>query len=406
MNPRLLLLTTYPLVAPRHGGQVRAQALARTYERSGFEVIPLAVVEEGAFPRAELGPRDVEFPSKDPQWFLDGEQRPGTTELRSGRYAVIEPIYRAISAALPPRLEVIHLEQPFLLPLALRLKAEPRFSTAVLVYGSQNIEAPLKEAQLRSAPAEAREHVTRLVADLEAAACREAQLSLAVSAADRQALQALGANAVALAPNGVQPWSARPAVVELWKARLGARAVALFVASAHPPNVDGFVHAFGEALGCVPPDCRVVVAGSAGPVLAERYRRSRFSSLNAARLVATGPLGEDDLSALKELAAVFVLPIFEGGGSNLKTAEALTSRRAVIATTTSLRGFEAYQQLAGLTIADTKPAFQRAVSHALTEPPTPISLTPELRAKLTWEDCLGAVPSEVRRRIPGEASTR
>jgi glycosyltransferase involved in cell wall biosynthesis len=404
VTPRLLLLTTYPLVAPRHGGQVRAQALANTYQRAGFEVLTLAVVEKGAFSRHELGPRDVEFPADDPRWFFGGRRTPGTVDLQSGQFARTEPTFGAISTALPERLDVIHLEQPFLLPLALRLMEEPRFSKSLLVYGSQNIEAPLREAQLRAAPPETRSKVTEQLAALEAASCKAAPLSLAVSPADQQALYALGAREVALAPNGVQPWSAAPAVVELWKRRLGVRAVALFVASAHPPNIDGFEHAFGDALGCVPPDCRVVVAGSAGPVLAARYARSRFKSLNASRLVATGPLRDEDLSALKELASVFLLPIFEGGGSNIKTAEALTSGRAVIATTTSLRGFESYRQLTGLTVADTPQAFRRAVSSALTQPPTPLALTRELRAKLTWEDCLSSVPVEVSRRLSAKAS--
>lgn len=397
--PSVLLLTTYPIVKPRHGGQLRARALVDGYQAAGFQVAHLAVVDKGAFPPATLGPLDLEFPAEDPRWFIDGKALPVSNDLRAGHYvAESEEAYQRALASIPARVDVFHLEQPWLLPLVRRLKKEARYANTRIVYGAQNIEGPLREGILRPrALPHWAEVVTRVVA-VETEACRLADLTLAVSASDTEALKQLGARAVLHAPNGTQPWKASARLVERWTATLNARRVALFVGSAHPPNVDGFIHALGDALGCVPPDCRIVVAGGVGHGLADHYFRGRFAALNRSRLELTGQLDDEELAALKTLADVFLLPIFEGGGSNIKTAEALFSGKPIIATAVSMRGFEAYSQLPEVAIVDTREGFQLALRNSLSPSAdaSPATTPDRLRAKLLWPACLEAVPAAVR----------
>lgn len=406
-SPSVLLLTTYPIIKPRHGGQIRARALADVYRSAGFRVSHLAVVDKGGFRKRALGALDIEFPTGDPRWFIDGTDVPGTNDLRAGAFvAGSEEAYQRALSSIPERVDVFHLEQPWLLPLVRRLRTEARYASSAIVYGSQNIEAPLREGIFKRGALPLGAEVVARVHAVETEACRLADLSLAVSASDHETLQRLGARAVLRAPNGTEPWKANSRLVARWARNLKARRVALFVGSAHPPNIEGFIRAFGDALGCVPPDCRIVVAGGVGRELSHHYQRDRFSPLNRSRLEITGQLDDDDLAALKTLASVFLLPVFDGGGSNIKTAEAVYSGKPIIATSMSMRGYEAYLQLPEITIADTREDFQNAVRKALSPSaaPSPSSAATttadRLRAKLLWRECLAAVPAAVRKLLP------
>ncbi|MDP1822141.1 MAG: glycosyltransferase [Archangium sp.] len=400
-SPSVLLLTTYPIVKPRHGGQLRARHLVESYRAGGFSVAHLAVVEKGAFPRSALGPLDVEFPVDDPRWFIEGKPVPLCADLRCGIYAAeSEEVYRGILKSIPQRVDVFHLEQPWLLPLVQRFLAEPRYAGARIVYGSQNIEAPLREAIFRQLAVPHGEAVVERVLAIETEACRRADLTLSVAPSDHETLLKFGARVVLRAPNGIQAWTANEHVVEKWKSRLKARRIALFVGSAHPPNFDGFFRAFGDALGCVPPDCRVVVAGTVGSHIFDYYHRSRFNTLNLSRLEITGEVDDEDLSALKSITSVFLLPIFEGGGSNIKTAEAIYSGKQVIATSVSLRGYDAYAHLPEISVADSQQQFRLALRKALSPlppPPAPKDGEVELRSRLLWGACLAAVPPAVQK---------
>ncbi len=404
MSPDLLLLTTYPIVTPHHGGQVRAKALATAYEAGGFKVTTLAVVEKGAWQRQELGPRDVEFPVDDPRWFLEGRDIPLTADIRSGIFATESSRHlQQIIAALPDRLSAIHLEQPYLLPLARRILQERRHEKAVLIYGSANIEAPLREAIFRQLEIEDSAGVVDRILALEQEACRVADITLAVAPFDHETLTQWGARRVMRAANGIDQWEASPQASARWADKLKhLRRFALFVASAHPPNFDGFFRAFGDSLGFVPPDCRIVVAGSVGSHILEHYGRQQFNTLNLSRLEVTGVLPSDDLAALKSLCSAFLLPIFEGGGSNIKTAEAIYSGKRVLATTVSLRGFEMRAELPEILVADTRDEWREGVRRLLSpgpEFPPPSASGRAVRERLLWKNCLAAVAPAIHQLI-------
>jgi glycosyltransferase involved in cell wall biosynthesis len=236
----------------------------------------------------------------------------------------------------------------------------------------------------------------QLVAQLEREACQLAELTLAVSPADASAVERLGARRVLLASNGIDATSANPAVVEQWRRRLGGKRVGLFVGSGHPPNAAGFIHALGDALGFVPPDACLVAAGRMGEALTAHYATTRFPTLNTGRLHITGELDDEGLSAIKALASLYLLPIFEGGGSNIKTSEAILSGRPIIATSVSLRGFERYLSLPELTVADDRQAWVRSVREAFLRAETPAAPVDALRSALLWSETLSSVAPAVR----------
>lgn len=394
--PVIALLTTYPIAQPRSGGQLRGSALAEHYEVSGFEVVRVGVFPARAFPRPEHGRHDLEFPLDDPRTFVDGQKLPQGDDVQSGLFLSRDDgLFQKLVDRLPPRVDAFHLEQPWLLPVVQRLRALPAFAAARLVYGSQNLEAPLKDAICRRAGVDGARTVA-LVAQLEREACELADVTLAVSASDASALKSLGARRVVLAPNGIHAFSSNPSAVARWRQTLGPKRVALFVGSGHPPNAAGFIHAFGDALGFVPPDACIVAAGRVGEALTAHYASTRFPTLTVGRLHITGQIDDEGLSALKALASLFVLPIFEGGGSNIKTSEAILSGRPIIATSVSLRGFERYRSLPELTVADDHESWVRSLRDAFLRPEAPPGPVDALRSELLWKNTLSPVARAVR----------
>lgn len=396
----VLVLSTYPCVRPRHGGQVRLANVLEAYRRGGFHVRSIAVYEPESFADADVGPLDVPFPMDCAFRLYGGRPVPLITDLLSGQYAAAESgAYPRIRASLVGRVDVIHLEQPWLLPLAKRLVTEhDGCRDAVLVYGSQNIEIDLKQAIFRSYDVRTGDDALIEISDLERDAASCADLTLAVTENDRLRLEAMGARHAVLAANGISPWQASPEALDRWRARLPSSPWLLYVASAHPPNFQGFIPCVGDSLACIPPSSSLVVAGSVGPHVERVLSEGRFGELNRSRIRVLGVLDDDDLAAVKTLAHGFVLPLLDGGGSNIKTAEALYSGKHVIATSVSLRGYDAYRDSTRIHVADAPTEFQAAVRHVLSQPPPVLSEREEKqRLDLTWERCLEAVPSEVTR---------
>ena len=82
------------------------------------------------------------------------------------------------SEELPKRIDAIHVEQPWLWPVALK---RILFPSVILIYGSQNIEMPLKKEILTGANLGDCSEVLKAVDNLEKQAARESNLCFAVT---------------------------------------------------------------------------------------------------------------------------------------------------------------------------------------------------------------------------------
>lgn len=396
-SPTVLLLSTFPYRAPRHGGQIRLANLAASFEAAGFAVRGVAVYEPESYQSAELGPHDLDFPPDSPYRMFEGRPQIFLNDMMAGRYAAADDGgYQRLLRQLPDRVEVIFAEQPWLWPAARRLKETPQCREALLVFGSENIEEPLKRSIFESY-AHANERALEAIAALERQACSEADLTLAVTAADLAVLESFGATRAMLAPNGISPWAASEAKLAEWRGKLPRAPWILYVASAHPPNFTGFMDVVGDSLACIPPNSRLVVAGSVGPHLAERLMQSRWHAINGTRLQVLGSLSDEDLAAVKTLAHAFLLPIQDGGGSNIKTAEALYSGAHVVGTPVSFRGYEGFTEAPRVHLAPTPEAFQAHIRNVLgAAPPAPLSEAAEaVRMSVRWDHCLAALPTRI-----------
>lgn len=394
----ILILGSYPCQTPLHGGQIRLAEIAAAYRRTGAHVRLCSVFDDSAYANQPRGRHDHVYPRQSPYRHWNGQAIPLIDDLTAGNYAAQDPdAYHTLTRHLPQPPDILHLEQPWLLPLVLRWRREGRLKGTRLIYGSQNLEAPLKAAILKQYGIAQADAIAGDIAELEHQACREADLVLAVSATDQQALQAHSARPVLLAANGIAPWQAGEAALIRWRAQLPATKFALFVGSAHPPNISGFFDMCGDALGFLPPDTRLVVAGSVGPQLLQHPRFQRWLPLNQSRLQVLGLIDDAALAAVKTLAHLFVLPITEGGGSNIKTAEALYSGALVLGTPVSFRGFDSFLQLPGVHRQAEPAAFRHTLAELLHRPiPAPAAAAQAQRQTLLWRHTLACVERAAR----------
>ncbi|MEO7756832.1 MAG: FkbM family methyltransferase, partial [Dokdonella sp.] len=114
-----------------------------------------------------------------------------------------------------------------------------------------------------------------------------------------------------------------------------------------------------------------------------------WPAINEPRLALLGEMERDDLVALLGGATVVLLPITTGGGSNLKTAEAIYSGRRVLATPHALRGYGDATRWPTIAIADTPAAFRRKLRALLDDDPLVLPADYErMRSEITWERAL------------------
>lgn len=388
----LVLLSTYPFAAARHGGQLRAANLERGYKAAGWSVKTLAIYQPEAYGTPQLGPHDIPFPMESPYRKFAGQSIPCIEDLQSGAFAAAEDGgFDQVLNNLPSNIDVLHIEQPWLWPLAMKLKQRPEFASSFVVYSSQNIETPLKARILEAFDDSAIARVIDAVDALEKRAAREADLTIAVSKEDAVILREWGAHRVIVASNGISPWRATEGDLARWKKRLPTSPWLLYIASGHPPNYTHFMDIFGGSLACFPPVSRLVVVGGVCDQLYHAAVTSKWNSLNLSRLQLLHQLEDDDLAAVKTLAHGFVLPIPFGGGTNIKTAEALFSSKHVIGTQAAFRGYEEYLDLPGIRVTATAKDMQAAVREVVQTPARAVGSDPtehERRQALRWDKSL------------------
>jgi glycosyltransferase involved in cell wall biosynthesis len=394
----ILILSTYPAENPRNGGQVRLSSIIKAYERGGWRVLPVGVLRSEAYPD-QSSLQAIFFPETSPFRLFKGQRVPFIDDLLSGSFAISDPAaWTRLLSILPRSLDAIHVEQPWLWPVAEGLRERREYSSTVLVYGSQNLEEELKRKILEPYDIPARDHILAEVAALEKRATTTADLVLAVTSSEQSVLESWGAKKIVLAQNGISPWKADSDAVVGWQSKLPAAPWLLYVASAHPPNFSAFAKLIGESLGCFPPDSALVVAGRVSRHIRNELDRSRWRDLNLSRLKLLNSLSDRDLAAVKTLAHGFFLPVQFGAGSNIKTAEALFSGKYVVGTSVAFRGFEGFRSLPEVRVADDPKSIHRAIREVLSLPAIEQGrLTEEdpLRRVLTWDHVLKDVPTAV-----------
>jgi hypothetical protein len=394
------MLATYPSDAPRHGGQRRVNAISQSFRDAGWDVKQIGVFPEGTFSSNAPPGTHVLLPRKFNEQLAGEGLR---ADLHATLYFTDNPSARdrLADAIIRYHPHVVTVEQPWLFP-AIRDLVDSPSRPFLFVNSTQNVEHDLMLAILDQEGHPWAEDWGCEAAHLERAATLAADLTICVTERDAGHFRALGARTITIAPNGAHR---RPTTTSSrWHSGVTGSRYAFVIGSAHPPNCTGFLELLGAAFAFVPPGSKVVIAGGMATLLAcsREFRLNR--ELVAERAVLIPDPAEADIDHLINHAAVVLLPITHGGGSNVKTAEAILTDRPIIGTTTAFRGFSTFRAAPGVRVEDEPARYRQLVRHALAEQDTASFYRPTSET-LLWKNCVGHLPALVHgllhRRLTG-----
>jgi hypothetical protein len=393
---RILQVSTHTTLRPRHGGQLRSHHIGRIIEAAGFELKRLAVAC-----------KSIDDPVDPSEPIIDLSKSSIFRKMTRGGLWTLGDLFslRAVLAdrdlheqfesvvrAADP--DIIMLEHPWMWP-ALTRTCSTIAARAQVIYNSQNVETNLKRRMLRNRQSPEIETLLNEVETLEKDLVRCCAVTTVCTAADGDVFASWGAKRVLIANNGaVLP--KRNQLIGMFPNPLTLNnKYALTVGSDHPPNLAGIQQFVIPALKFLRPFQRIVVAGQVCVPFSNWLVEQHLAALAKDRLVLMGLVGQTCLDSLIANASAILLPIPYGGGSNVKTAEALLAGHRIVATPQAMRGFREFLEFPGLTITDNEEQFCQAIMAAIeggAAPPRDESLL----ASLLWENTLAPIVDLLR----------
>lgn len=392
----ITVLSTYPSTNAKHGGQHRVANVISELRNAGHEVSTKGILGSDSY---ETTDGFLPFPGyKVLQQYIDNAFL--MEDWAIGRWAVSHGPFQSLSRLIDKDTAIIFCEHPWLFSFCKKFRREMGRKDLKIVYSSHNIEAELKRQIISSHFGSAYAETCRnLILKDELEAIEVADLISTVSSSDAEWTRQYSRAPIVVAPNGVAPNRASIQDVIAANAITGHRKFALYVASGHPPNVTSFYDIIGAGIGSLGPADRMVVAGAAGQAIRNDARFDKVAGL-ASSFVDAGIVSDAELRGLLQSAHCIFLPMTSGGGTNLKTAEALWSGRPVVATTTAMRGFEAFQEAGGVTVCRDKGEFLSALQRQMAAPRFEIDREERnARSALIWSETLKPLIEAVHERL-------
>lgn len=400
---KVLQLVSYPIKQPRHGGQIRVSQIAQWLARENMTVKTVSISE----------PSHDAFGVNDLVLDLGAMDQPHgmpfctdlLTSLISGQSGRVYDYLLSQVAQFSP--DFIFLEQPWLWPAVRRMVDQGVVdrSRTTIVYSSQNVEYLTKHSILSELCLDADQ--VRLVKNdirmLETSLCESADWVVAVTEGDSECFRKLGARNVVVCPNGVAERTPDPSIVAEVKQIFYGRRYLIYVGSAYPPNAAGFWQLMGPSLAAFNPDEAIALVGGLSDIV-DHYASDKSymtSSVNGHVLMKFGKVSEPVLEALISGASGFILPIMSGGGSNLKTAEAIVSGLPIVASPIAMRGYEHLSSLSRLYVESSPESFQSSALRILREPQRTRfetdSRDAQMRSSVYWKNTLSKLREVVDR---------
>ncbi len=359
----VLILSIFPFKTPRHGGQIRCYAIAEQYRKAGYLVIPFIVRNENHYVNESIAIEEVIFPVMSLyRLYNKTHYVPHLEDYFAGVFAENDPqVLAALVKRIHIPIDIIQVEHPWLFGFAVKAKNTIPYMNmkkTKLIYSAHNTEYKLKEQILKNSIMDTA-FLSQIIDDiknLEIFAANQADLIQAVSLEDKQFLETLSPKPVIYTPNAAYKRKAPlPHKVDYWKAKLPPKFF-VFVASAHPPNLAGLVANLNKVGQFFDHDLKIVIVGSINLLIDCFSEKNTFFPNN--QFLILGVVDDEDLDAILFYSHAILIPITMGGGTNLKTAEALLSGKFVVATKMGMRGFEDYQSAPGVYVSEDPLHFQ------------------------------------------------
>jgi glycosyltransferase involved in cell wall biosynthesis len=352
----ILHLIPFPIGNARHGGQIRARETNKALQNFGFDVTTIEVFDAGAY-APERPSIDISEALATGAWPLAGQIRDYSTGA-----ALVEGDreFAKLKSLLPQRVDLVVVEEPWLGQAAIRLRREGLVKAPIL-FNSYNVEHVAKRSILEEAKIEgASKYIERITA-IEEALVKEADCCSTVTTEDAATYRRWAPTQIVVAPNGTLKRKRTHLRNVIHRDIEREAKYALFVGSAHPPNLVGLRDLVIGAIATVRSDERIVVAGSVCDLLHHNVAGLDFPYMFRDKLCLVGRVSDFGLDCLIANASIMLLPITIGGGSNLKTAEALMSGKPIVTTEKAFRGYEEFLSAPGIRVGNSRREFAAAM---------------------------------------------
>ena len=375
---RILIIGSYPIVKPIHGGQRRSHEILKNYINLGFDAEFVGAYLESNYSKDKRAANDIVISNKIYQDNLDFINYLIGFEARED--IVIPKLIvnlKKLSNKLNSMIsnfDIIHFEQPFMFQ-AVNSKI---LENKTIIFGSHNIEEDLFEHLT------AKKYVKKITTDL----LKVSKFIIVCSENEKQYYLKIDKyKQIIEIPNAVSPKTTDQLAQTKIKNLLDKEKISqylLFVSSAHEPNFKSFMKIIGFKLGFLEDEQYIVVAGNLGYLMKMKLEESNDprSAIIENKVKYFCELNDDELQALIDQATGIILPIVYGSGSNLKTAEALYSSKNIIATSFGFRGYEKYMKSSNVKISDKSDEFTDYMMKAFNQKTSSIDYD---KNKLTWQ---------------------
>jgi glycosyltransferase involved in cell wall biosynthesis len=400
VGARIVQLTYYSTRKPVSGGQKRIAALRDGLSRLGHDV---DCIEVFAW-MDPIHPDDFKFPAYDDEWArrFSGEYETRIADVLTSNRMFGDAVLARIADYAP---DILWVEQPFMWPFLHRRRAALPGSR--LVYSAHNIEWQVRRELARRGGLGP--FASFRIQEIECDFVRAADLVVNVSAPDQRWCEDAGARGTVLVRNASRPpeRDATGLARQRFRAAHGLSEhalVLLYVSAYWEPNW------LGLAQWCLPTlealsqdhDIALLLVGGIGI----RAEQADLPPAQRRLVVTTGEIDEAEKDAAYAAADAVLLPVVAGGGTNLKSAEALLSDLPVVASGYAMRGLEALSRLDGVAVAQDKLAFAAALEtlvrdhfgrRAAGAPPLRRSPDPMTSSLCSWEAALAPLEAAVER---------
>lgn len=369
------------------GGHKRAAAMNKAFIDAGFETFMLS-----------MGPGNPSL-SKKNYWHVNLDEI--LTKLELGWLTLENTLISYRNEKLENEIQefikryqpdVVVFEHPWWFPFFQRIFQRMSFAP-VIIYSSYNVESALKRDILKNANV-AEDIISPIeneIEEVERSLARRASAVVTVTKQDASWFQKLGASHIIVAENRIRLEKPTEKDATDFQKIANENPYLMFVGSAHPPNVTGLLHMLGPNFGFIPPGAKLALFGGIAHAFNYIEGFQEFSQTNKSRVLLFPNSTDSEIAAGLQYTSGVILPIVSGGGSNLKTVEALLAGRAILATRKSFFGHENFQNDPLVQIEDNPSEFRKGMIQLLSAPPKKFVRDQNFVGELSWEKQLNPV---------------